>query len=328
MANVRELLSQIGQRRMMIVGDVMLDEYIWGDVQRISPEAPVPIVNVQRRSYRPGGASNVAASIAAMNSTPLLAGVIGQDHAADHLRLALQRNHVQDVSGLIALADRPTTLKTRVIAHSQQMLRCDTEVTTPLSAEAETEVLRWVLAHLDGVDGCIVSDYAKGVLSAHVCQTLIRAARGRAIPVIIDPKGRDFQRYRGATVITPNVHELSVATAMPVATLAELGHAVQHLLTLLDGAAVIVTRSADGMALYQAQSEPHYIPALARTVYDVTGAGDTVVAMLALALASGATLETAMELATVAASVVIGKVGTATVTVDEIQAALDHEHVR
>lgn len=314
-------LARLSQQRVLIVGDVMLDEYIWGDVTRISPEAPVPIVNVRSRSYRPGGASNVAASIAALNAEVLLGGVIGDDLAGQQLKLALQQAGVADSTGLIN-AQRPTTLKTRIIAHNQQMLRYDSEVSTPLDPTSEAALCTWVDQQIANCQVCILSDYAKGVLTEQVCQHVIQQARHYNIPVVVDPKGINYQRYAQASVITPNLQETQVVTGLSLQTLEQLQQAADQLLKLLQGAALIITRSADGMALYRNDHAPVFLPTHARNVYDVTGAGDTVVAILALALASGSSLEHAMQLANLAAGIVVGKVGTDTVDLAELSQAV------
>ena len=314
-------LAKLSQQRVLIVGDVMLDEYIWGDVTRISPEAPVPIVNVRSRSYRPGGASNVAASIAALNAEVLLSGVIGDDLAGQQLKITLQQAGVADNTGLIS-AQRPTTLKTRIIAHNQQMLRYDSEVSTALDAASEAALCAWVDQQIANCQVCILSDYAKGVLTERVCQHVIQQARYYNIPVVVDPKGINYQRYAQASVITPNLQETQVVTGLSLQTLEQLHHAADQLLDLLQGAALIITRSADGKALYRNDHAPVFLPTHARNVYDVTGAGDTVVAILALALASGSSLEHAMQLANLAAGIVVGKVGTATIDLAELSQAV------
>lgn len=324
--SVLTFLDHLSDQRVLIVGDVMLDEYIWGEVVRISPEAPVPIVNIQRRSYRPGGASNVAASVVALGSLAFLGGVVGDDPMAHHLRAVLHGGQIRIDAGLIVVAGRPTTVKTRIIAHNQQMLRCDSEVTTPLDRATEATLLAWVADHLATATVCVLSDYAKGVLSRNVCQSIIALAQQRQIPIVVDPKGHDFSRYAGATVITPNVHEAALATRLPITTRAELDAAADLLLAQLPHTALIITRGADGMALYRTGTEPVLVPAQARAVYDVTGAGDTVVATLALMLGAGAPLGATMHLATAAAGVVIGKIGTATISRDELREAWTMTH--
>jgi D-glycero-beta-D-manno-heptose-7-phosphate kinase len=314
------LIERFADQRVLVIGDVMLDEYIWGEVSRISPEAPVPVVNVLRRTYRPGGASNVAASIAALGGTPTLIGVAGADQMAESLRQALRDVGVGQ-SELLVVADRPTTVKSRIMAHNQQMLRCDIEVTSPIEPALEDVLLAQVRAHLATATVCVLSDYAKGVLTERVCQAIIAAARQAAVPVIVDPKGTRYERYAGATVITPNLNEAALAAQITIHGLDQLEEAAHVLSGRLRGSAVIITRGAEGMTLFQTGAAPLTVPARARAVFDVTGAGDTVVAMLAVALGCGASLPAAMQLATVAAGIAVGKLGTATVSQDELLAA-------
>ncbi|HYF61882.1 MAG TPA: D-glycero-beta-D-manno-heptose-7-phosphate kinase [Herpetosiphonaceae bacterium] len=315
------LIEGFAAQRVLVIGDVMLDEYVWGEVSRISPEAPVPVVNVLRRTYRPGGAGNVAASVAALGGAPTLIGVAGADPMAAALRQALAEVGV-DRPELIAVPERPTTVKTRILAQSQQMLRCDVEVTDPLGAAAEDALLALVRDRLAAATVCVISDYAKGVLTRRVCQSVIQAAAQAGVPVIVDPKGVSYERYAGATVITPNLNEAATATGLAIHGPEQLGQAAGALMARLGGSAVIITRGAEGMTLFQPGAEPLTVPARARAVYDVTGAGDTVVAALAVALGGRAGLPDAMQLATVAAGIVVGKLGTATVSQAELLAVL------
>ncbi|MDW8267735.1 MAG: PfkB family carbohydrate kinase, partial [Anaerolineae bacterium] len=199
---------------MLIVGDLMLDEYIWGDVRRISPEAPVPVVHRRGQSYRPGGAGNVAANVAALDGVPVLVGIVGADPMAQALRTALAAVGVDGADGLIAVADRPTTVKSRVMGHHQQMLRIDTEVTEPISPAVAEQVIACCRQHIAGAEVCLLSDYAKGLLTPALCQELIGLARRRGIPVVVDPKGRDYRKYAGATVVTPNTAEALLAAGL------------------------------------------------------------------------------------------------------------------
>jgi len=336
------LLDAFSSRKILIVGDVMLDEYLWGDVRRICPEAPVPIVESRERSARPGGAANAAANVAALGGTAWLCGVTGNDQAGEHLRRALAEAGVEP-DGLIACDDRPTTAKLRVIAHSQQVLRIDTEKTHPLSRDAADRLIAHVESHMREADALLLCDYAKGALSAEMTGHFIALARRRKLPVVVDPKGKDYSRYRGATVIKPNLHELEtllrsrirqnsglVPERDPISgefgyAAGEFGYAeaVGRLTCELDGAAVLVTQGAEGMTLFEPGIEPWHQPAAGvRPVFDVTGAGDTVVSVLALALACGAPLRQGVQMANVAANVVVGKLGTAVVTREELRAAI------
>lgn len=318
------LIERFRDTRVLIVGDVMLDEYVWGDVRRISPEAPVPVVEASRRSYAPGGAANVATNVAALGGRALLGGVVGTDYPATQLRQVLSQSGV-DLAGFVEESDRPTTTKTRIVAHSQQVVRVDSERRHPLGAEAERALLAWFEAQIEGAGVCILSDYNKGVLSPTVTASLIAIARRAGRPVIVDPKGTDYAKYRGATIIKPNIHEAERAANREIRDTNDLQEVAHYLADLLEGCAVLITRGADGMSLYQngsADAAPIHIPSVQRNVYDVTGAGDTVVSTLALALANGAPLAQSARLANFAAGIVVGKLGTATVTAEELVGAL------
>jgi len=313
------LIDRLPAQRVLVVGDVMLDQNLWGRVRRISPEAPVPVVELERESAEPGGAANNAANAAAAGAGVLLAGVVGDDAEGARLRALLATRGV-DASGLVTEAGRPTTTKTRVVAHSQQVVRVDRERTDGIAPASEAALLQWVSAHLPGVGACIISDYAKGVVTASLAQGVIAAARAAGVPVVVDPKGTAYSRYRGAAVVTPNLHEAELASRRAARSDAELAEVAAQLSADLDGAALLVTRGSAGMSLFVPGAEPEHVRAAAHQVFDVTGAGDTAITFLALALAAGAPLATAMRLANLAAGVVVGKVGTATVTLDELRA--------
>jgi rfaE bifunctional protein kinase chain/domain len=317
-----DIISAFSGQSILVVGDVMLDEYIWGDVRRISPEAPVPVVETRQRTYRPGGAGNVAANIGALGGLPLLCGVVGADPPAEQLAQALALDRPGIVVGLIRSPSQPTTVKSRIVAHGQQMLRLDTEANRPIPPEAENMVLAWCDQRMAQATACVLSDYAKGVLTERVCRALIELARARGLPVVVDPKGRDYGKYAGATVVTPNTHEAAVALGLAPGAMLDADRAAEALLGLLPGTSLLITHGAAGMSLYRAGQPRVHIPARTRPVYDVTGAGDTVVATLALAVAAGAPLERAAVIANAAAGIVVGKVGTATVALDELRDAL------
>lgn len=319
---MRDLLERMSGKRVLIVGDVMLDEYVWGDVSRISPEAPVPIVRLQRKSYRPGGAGNVAANVVALGGVPLLGAVAGDDYYTEPLRAALTQAGVTDFSGLVADKERITTVKSRIVAQNQQMLRLDTEQSDEISQAVQALLCTWCLARLEQADALVLSDYAKGVVSPALAQSLIQAARARNVPVIVDPKGRDYIKYCGANLVTPNSAEATLAAGHLANGSAALGDMAQHLLELLGGADLLITEGANGMSLYRRAKPRLHIPAEARNVYDVSGAGDTVIATLALALAAGADTDQAARLANWSAGLVVSKFGTATVTRDELAEVL------
>ncbi len=315
---MNELVKRLTGHRVLIVGDVMLDEYIWGEVSRISPEAPVPIVHTRRRTYRPGGAGNVAANVAALGGVPLLAGVTGCDYFAGQLLEAMRGSGLTQLDGLVQHDERTTTVKTRIVAHNQQMLRLDSENAEPISSEIATRLLDWCMQHIETASVCILSDYAKGVVTPHLAKSFIQLARSRNLPVIVDPKGRDYARYRGATLVTPNVTEAALAVEHLSRDAWNLEQTAEQLLRVIGGGNLLITQGAHGMALYRDGMSCLHISAHARNVYDVSGAGDTVVATLALALAAGAELEQAARLANLSAGLVVSKFGIATVTVDEL----------
>lgn len=302
----------------MTIGDVMLDEYIWGHVSRISPEAPVPVVEVERRTYVPGGAANTAAGIVALGGLASLGGVVGRDQQADRLREALTERGV-DHGGLIGDETRTTTTKTRIVANSQQVVRADLEGRASLGEELEDRLIRWAEGELVRADAIILSDYAKGVVSPRVAQRVIELARAHSKPVVVDPKGVDFTKYRGATVITPNIHEAERAAHVQIQSDEDLLEIGRRLSAVLDGCALLVTRGAQGMLLFQDGREPIDVPAVAQNVFDVTGAGDTVVSTLAMALGRRTALEPALQVANTAAGIAVGKVGTSSVTLDELR---------
>jgi rfaE bifunctional protein kinase chain/domain len=314
--------------RVLIVGDVMLDDYLWGSVRRVCPEAPVPIVEARERSCRPGGAGNAACNVAALGGRAYLAGVTGADEAGQRLRTALAEANV-DAGGLIACDDRPTTAKLRVFAHAhnQQVLRIDTEQTHPLPRAVAERLAANVERLIPNCHALLLCDYAKGVLSADLTARFIEAARRANVPVVVDPKGKGFGRYRGATVVKPNLLECGMRSAecgiKTKKDVAEFEAAVRRLSEELPGTAILVTQGAEGMTLFEPGEEAYHQPARGpRTVFDVTGAGDTVAAVVTLMLACGEPLRRAVEVATVAAGIVVGKLGTAVVHPEELEAAL------
>lgn len=305
--------------RVLVVGDVMLDRYIWGDVDRVSPEAPVPVVLTAHRSQRPGGAANVAMNTAGLGATAELFGFCGDDEEGAALERCLAEAKI--TSHLTAVAGHPTTTKLRILGGKQQMLRLDTEQTEGYPAAAYEEMAEKIEAALPTADAVVLSDYAKGVLSEDLCQRAIGAARKRGIPVLVDPKQRDFGRYRGATMICPNLAELAMVVGGVSREVEALLSAGQALIPQLDVQYLAATMSEKGIAILR--SDARFIdPAVARQVFDVSGAGDTVVATLALGMASGLAVETAAQLANVAAGIVVGKVGTVPVGRDELLTSL------
>jgi len=318
---MNELLARFRDCPVLIVGDLMLDEYLWGHVNRISPEAPVPVVEVQRRSFTAGGAANTAANVASLGGSAIIAGIVGDDAEGARIRDLMAGLGI-DTSAIVTDSTRPTTTKTRVVAHSQQMVRIDHEQLGPLSDAVEVELLAQLESQLTRVRAAVVSDYGKGVITPSLCERFLALARAAGVPVVVDPKGTDYRKYRGATVVKPNQLETGKVLNRELRTTAEVEQAGRELLNFLGAeSSVLVTRGAHGMTLLEAGRPAVHVPAQAREVYDVTGAGDTVAGTLALALAVGGTLELACRLASFAAAVVVGKVGTATCALAELEYA-------
>ncbi len=317
-----EIISRMRERKIAVLGDVMLDEFIWGDVSRISPEAPVPVVDIQRESALLGGAANVLANLLALGARANVVGVVGKDFAGGRVRAALREAGAQIDDLLIEDSSRPTTIKTRIIAHNQMVVRADRERRAPLDEQTEELVIKAVAAALAGADALVVSDYDKGVVTPRVLAEVLPLAY-RRIPVLIDPKPRNFDRYRPATLITPNHHEALRLTNIEEDSDKGLGRAAQLIRARLGCDAVLVTRGARGLMLLDGDREAVYVPTTAREVYDVTGAGDTVIATLAAALSAGASVLEAAILANHAAGIVVGKLGTATATPEEILRSID-----
>lgn len=311
-------MPRFDKAQVLVVGDVMLDRYWHGATARISPEAPVPVVRVDQIEDRPGGAGNVALNIAALGATVALLGLTGRDEVADVLAERLRAALV--LCDFHAVAEQPTITKLRVISRNQQLLRLDFE--QPFPAAAAAALTDKALAHIARSGAVILSDYAKGALADP--QPLIRAARAAGVPVLVDPKGSEFQRYRGATLLTPNLHEFE-AVVGACADEAELVRRGAQLMAELQLDALLITRGEHGMTLLRPDLPELHLPAQAREVFDVTGAGDTVISVLAAALAAGEALPDAVVLANIAAGIVVGKLGTATVTAPELRRALQSE---
>jgi rfaE bifunctional protein kinase chain/domain len=320
-ARAKALLRAMRSRRVLVLGDVMLDEFVWGHVSRISPEAPVPVVQVTGRSDHIGGAGNVAANVCSLGGACVLAGVVGRDAAGARVRASagaagIESRLVDDGAG------RRTTVKTRIVAHGQQVVRTDQEDTGSLAPAVETELVAAVRREIGRVAALVVSDYQKGVVSSGLLRRVLPLARRHRVPVLIDPKLRPFRFYRGASVLTPNQLETEQATGLRLTGPAELATAGRRILSRLGCRAVLVTRGEHGMSLFERGRPPLHIEAAAREVFDVTGAGDSVIATLALALAAGASLAEAAVLANAAAGVVVGKLGTAQATPAEVLSAV------
>ncbi|MCU0602292.1 MAG: bifunctional D-glycero-beta-D-manno-heptose-7-phosphate kinase/D-glycero-beta-D-manno-heptose 1-phosphate adenylyltransferase HldE [Desulfobacterales bacterium] len=315
------VLPDFQKHRILVVGDLMLDRYLWGEVRRISPEAPVPVFQVKKHSEVRGGGGNVASNLIGLGAAVSVVGLRGADEAGRRLKGLLHHDRIRDLS--IECPDRPTITKTRLVSNGQQLIRLDEEEIRAAGAEVVQEAIRRVEAHAAAADAIILSDYGKGFLqSAGMSQAVIAVGRRRGIPVFVDPKGRDWERYRGATCITPNSREMEAYDGAAFATDEALSAAMGRTIDQLDLARLLVTRGAAGMCLMGRGLAPEFIATQARQVFDVSGAGDTVIAALALAVAAGMAFPDAARLANLAAGVVVGKVGTQPINLFELTSAL------
>ncbi|TAN55297.1 MAG: D-glycero-beta-D-manno-heptose-7-phosphate kinase [Rhodospirillales bacterium] len=327
MTDQSQLAALVGELKdipVLVVGDVMLDRYVYGDASRISPEAPIPVLAIDHETSMLGGAGNVVRNLVALGAKVEFVTAIGDDHAGREVRALLEDE--KGVTPLLAVeSGRRTSIKSRFCAGSQQLLRADRETVGPLSKGGQDDILEAVARGLKAAKILILSDYGKGVLTGDTLPALIELARANGCPVVADPKGIDYARYKGATLLTPNKRELSEATHMPVKTDEQVVAAARHLIATAGVLNVLVTRSQDGMTLVEAGGDVHHLKAEAREVFDVSGAGDTVIAILSAALAANVSLVQAARLANAAAGIVVGKVGTAVVHPDELVAAFHHQ---
>lgn len=320
MSPTPDQIAQLARGRVLVVGDVMVDHYVSGHVSRVSDEAPVPIIHVSDERWTPGGAANVAANIAALGGKAALAGIVGADAAANQLTDALSALSAVEAD-LAVETGRPTSIKTRYMGGQHQIVRVDRERPAPISKASEDKLIASIEELASDCDAVMVSDYAKGALTDRVLHAAIATGRKASLPVVIDPKRADWSAYKGASLITPNRKELTLATHLPCGTDAECT-AAAAIAIKATGAAILLTRSEAGMSLFRSGEPPLHLAAKAREVFDVSGAGDTVAAAAALGLASGLKLETAMQIANIAAGIVVGKRGTATASPAELLAEI------
>jgi rfaE bifunctional protein kinase chain/domain len=318
---LNNIIERFPKQKILVLGDLMLDEYLWGDVKRISPEAPVQVVDIQRETVAPGGACNVAVNVASLEGQVFLGGVIGRDPAGERLRNELEELGV-DTAGLVIDPDRSTITKTRLVARNQQIVRYDRDVRTPLDRGVQLRLLEWVKATLPKVGLCIFSDYAKGISTPAFLAEFMALAASQQKPVLVDPKGNGFQKYCGAALITPNIQELEIASGLEIQSEEDLMSAYRVIRDRLPGTEILIKMGSRGMTLLRPSGETYHVEAYARQVFDVTGAGDTVIAAFAMALAAGAGFEECTRLANQAAGIVVGKVGTASVTTNELLKAI------
>jgi D-beta-D-heptose 7-phosphate kinase/D-beta-D-heptose 1-phosphate adenosyltransferase len=320
-----ELTGRIGRARVLILGDTMLDEYLFGTVERISPEAPVPVVDITSSRLLLGGAANVAANVRALGDEPLLVATVGPDEAAEKLRGLLSEKQISRAY-LVTDATRKTTIKTRIMAHNQQVVRADRETRHELDQRTETAVFEKILQAVDGVSAVVLSDYGKGVITLPLLSKVIELCLQRNIYLAVDPKETRFHNYQRVSLITPNHHEAGFAYGRRIHTEADLIEVGNGLLQKRQARSIVITRGAQGMSLFRSDAPPTHIPTFARKVYDVTGAGDTVIATFVSSIAAGADEVEAANLANAAAGYTVAEVGTAAVTVEQLRNELEHSY--
>ena len=323
-SKLKRIVSDFKGSNVLVVGDLILDEFVWGDVSRISPEAPIPVVEVRDESFMPGGAANVASNICSLGGQVILAGVVGNDMRGDVLKKELKKRGI-DQNGLIIDGGRSTTIKTRVIAHRQQVVRIDREETAEIDEKVTDKILDFAAKKIGDVESVVVEDYGKGVIGPNLLREITSLAKKSKRKVIVDPKEGHFSYYRGVALVTPNRQEAEKAVGVGIKDDETLNEVGRKLLEELACDAVLVTLGEDGMCLFQRDGKVVHIPTVAREVYDVSGAGDTVVGAISLALSVGATMEAAARIANCAAGVVVSKVGVSTVSIDELMETLERE---
>ncbi len=318
---LKEYIDRFSEAKVLVIGDIILDEYVWGDVSRISPEAPVPVVEVKRDTRMLGGAANVIHNIATLGARPTLCGVVGQDLTGKVIINEL-KNMGLTSDGIVLEQGRPTSIKTRVVARNQQVVRFDRETRTDIRPESIENLLTFIGENLDRLDAIVLADYGKGVISASLMKglrKLTQSAAGESVKIAVDPKTGNFEYYHGVDVITPNHHEAGVFCRFEIVDEATLVRAGKQMLKELNCRSVLITQGKDGMTLFENGGEIIHIPTVAKNVFDVTGAGDTVISTFSLALASGLDLKSAAVLSNYAAGIVVGEVGTSTVSAEELK---------
>jgi rfaE bifunctional protein kinase chain/domain len=318
--DVGKLLQRFRKTTLLVVGDIMVDEFIWGTVSRISPEAPVPVVAVTHEDLMLGGAANVVHNVHSLGGRVLLAGLVGDDLMGKMIRELLSEQGINR-GGLVEEAGRPTTVKTRIIAHSQQVVRFDRESRDPISAQSQEHLIDYIDTQWNRVDGVIIADYGKGLIIPDLMDFIMNKKRSDGKLVAVDPKVNNFAFYTGATILTPNRFEAEAAAGREIRDEKSFMEVGNQLLERFASQAILITRGEEGMALFERDGTVTAVPTVAKEVYDVTGAGDTVISALTLALAGGSTFPEAAVLANYAAGIVVGKVGTATVTPEELKKA-------
>ncbi len=314
---IDEIFSHLGGNSIIILGDLMMDRYMWGEVNRISPEAPVPVVEVRNETLLLGGAANVAVNISKLGDEPYLVGVVGNDLRSETFNILLGDNGIRS-DGIVMHNGRPTTIKTRIIAHNQQVVRADHETTDEIERETEEDIYKKIVEKIDEARGLIISDYGKGVITKGLLEKVIALCREKNVFVAVDPKDVNFKSYKRVSVITPNHHEAGFAYGKRIRNEDDLKEVGWGLLKILDAESLLITRGAEGMALFEKNGSLTFLPTAARKVYDVTGAGDTVISAFVSAMAAGAALPEAAYISNQAAGIVVGEIGTAQATKESL----------
>lgn len=314
---IKQVIANFKNANVLVIGDLILDEFLWGDVSRISPEAPVPVVWVRRESFMPGGASNVANNLRSLGARTFVAGIIGDDERGAILKGELEQKGI-DVNGIMTDDSRPTTLKTRVVAQHQQVVRIDKENVNALSDAMISRIINYTRKVIDNIDAVIIEDYGKGVITPKLLKAIVPLAKSRNKIISVDPKEENLKYYQGISLITPNNHEASKAVGFEIKDDATLKKAGAAMLKKFKCKIALITLGEHGMAVFQKNNPMKHIPTVAQEVFDVSGAGDTVIACYTLALAAGASPVQAAHISNCAAGIVVGKVGIAVVTPDEL----------
>ncbi len=321
---LKQYVDRFPDARILVIGDIIMDEYIWGEVSRISPEAPVPVVKVKHETKMLGGAANVINNMASLGAKPVLCGVIGEDSTGEAILKDITTMGLT-TDGIVIEQDRPTSIKTRIVAHSQQVVRFDRESQKNIRPESMQGLVEFIEKNLNNLDAIVVSDYGKGVISASLMKDLrglVRSTTVGSVSIAVDPKICNFEHYKGVDVITPNHHEAGAFCGFEIVDEKTLHQAGKQILNELNCRSALITQGRDGMTLFENNAEITHIPTVAKKVFDVTGAGDTVISTFSLGLASGLDLKSAAILSNFSAGIVVGEVGTSTVSADDLKKAI------
>jgi len=321
---LKKYIDKFAETRILVLGDIIMDEYIWGNVNRISPEAPVPVVEVEQETKMLGGAANVIRNMATLGAKPVLCGVVGDDNTGEEILSAMAHMGL-NTDGVISERGRPTSIKSRIVAHNQQVVRFDRESRAEARPESIQKLLDYIGENIDTIDAIVISDYGKGLISGRLMmgmRELCQSASGGKIIMAVDPKTGNFEYYKGVDVITPNHYEAGIFCGFEISDEDTLKQAGNQIVTTLDCRAVLITQGKHGMTLFEKHGETSHIPTVAKKVFDVTGAGDTVIGTISLGLAAGLDLKSAAILANFAAGIVVAEIGTSAVRADELKKAI------